>query len=436
MTQTMNPLRTLPGAGVLTLVLLAGHAITGGAQQPPAPGIAPLALTQPNYSFDSAEQHRLRVVVLAKGLNHPFAVALLPDGDALVSERGGKLRLVRNAAGAAGKPTVLEPQEVGGVPAVATPYRNAGLHDLALHPQFAQNRLVYFTFNKPGDPPPAAVAPAAGAPAAGAAPARQQSKLVVMRARFDGKALVDAQEIFVGKAAGTSGSRIAFDGNGLLYIVIGAAFGDGAQLMDNTVGKVLRIRDDGGIPADNPFVGKADVSPAIFTLGHRDPLGLTVHPTGVVLAVEHGPNGGDELNLIQAGKNYGWPKVTFGRDYAGPVLTESPVAPDVTAPLVVWLPSIAPTGLTVYTGDRFPAWKNNIFVGSARRGEIPGTGGLERVVVNDKLQELRRETLLTELHHRIRDVRQGRDGLLYVLTDENDGALLRLEPEPAAAPPR
>jgi glucose/arabinose dehydrogenase len=128
--------------------------------------------------------------------------------------------------------------------------------------------------------------------------------------------------------------------------------------------------------------------------------------------------------------------VTFGRDYAGPVLTESPVAPDVTAPLVVWLPSIAPTGLTVYTGDRFPAWKNNIFVGSARRGEIPGTGGLERVVVNDKLQELRRETLLTELHHRIRDVRQGRDGLLYVLTDENDGALLRLEPEPAAAPPR
>jgi aldose sugar dehydrogenase len=371
------------------------------------------------------------VVVLAKGLNHPFALALLPDGDALVSERGGKLRLVRNVAGAAGKPTVLEQQEVAGVPAIATPYRNAGLHDLALHPQFAQNRLVYFTFNKPGDPPPAAVAPAAGA-----APARQQSKLVVMRARFDGKALVDAQEIFVGKAAGTSGSRIAFDGNGLLYIGIGAPVGDGAQKTDNTVGKVLRIRDDGGMPADNPFVGKADISPAVFTLGHRDPLGLTVHPTGAVLMVEHGPNGGDELNLIEAGKNYGWPKVTFGRDYAGPVLTESPVAPDVTAPLVVWLPSIGPTGLAVYTGDRFPAWKNNIFVGSVRRGQIPGTGGLERVVVNDKLQELRRETLLTEFHHRIRDVRQGRDGLLYVLTDENDGALLRLEPEPAAAPPR
>jgi glucose/arabinose dehydrogenase len=158
-----------------------------------------------------------------------------------------------------------------------------------------------------------------------------------------------------------------------------------------------------------------------------------VHPTGVVLAVEHGPNGGDELNLIRSGSNYGWPKVTFGLDYNGSVLTESPVAADVTAPLVVWLPSIGPTGLLVYTGDKFPAWKNNIFVGSARRGEIPGTGGLERVVFNEKLQELRRETLLTDLHQRIRDVRQGRDGLIYVLTDETDGALLRLEPESAAS---
>jgi glucose/arabinose dehydrogenase len=430
MWQTMNPRRAISGAGALALALLTGQAQLAMAQQP-APGIPPLALTQPSYSFDTAEQHRLRAVVVARGLNHPFALALLPDGDALVSERGGKLRLVRNAAGAAGKPTLVEPQEVAGVPVIAAPYRNSGLHDLALHPQFSQNRLVYFSFNKPDDAPPAAAAPAAGAAAA-----RQLSKLVVMRARFDGKALVEAQEIFVGKAAGTSGSRIAFDGSGLLYIVIGAVTGDGAQKMDNTVGKVLRIKDDGSIPADNPFVGKTGVSPAIFTLGHRDPLGLTVHPSGVVLAVEHGPNGGDELNLIQAGKNYGWPKVTFGRDYNGSVLTESPVAPDVTAPLVVWLPSIGPTGLLVYTGDRFPAWKGNVFVGSVRRGEIPGTGGLERLVFNDKLQDIRRETLLTDFHHRIRDVRQGRDGLLYVLTDETDGALLRLEPESAAAAAR
>jgi glucose/arabinose dehydrogenase len=431
MWQTMQPLRTaMSGAGVLTLVLLASHALPAGAAQQPAPGIPPLALTQPSYSSDTAEQHRLRTVVVARGLNHPFAIALLPDGDALVSERGGKLRLVRNVAGVAGKPVLVEPQEVAGVPAIATPYRNAGLHDLALHPQFAQNRLVYFTFNKPGD-----AAPAAGAPAAGAT-ARPQSRLTVMRARFDGKALVDAKEIFVGKSSTTSGSRIAFDGNGMLYIVIGAAFGDEAQKMDNTVGKVMRIKDDGGIPADNPFVGKADVSPAVFTFGHRDPLGLTVHPNGTVLAVEHGPNGGDELNVVQAGKNYGWPKVTFGRDYNGSVLTESPVAPDVTPPLVMWSPSIGPSGLVVYTGDRFPAWKNNVFVGSVRRGEIPGTGGLERVVFNDKMQEIRRETLLTDLHHRIRDVRQGRDGLLYVLTDEDDGALLRLEPESAAASAR
>ncbi|MEO6368912.1 MAG: PQQ-dependent sugar dehydrogenase [Steroidobacteraceae bacterium] len=391
------------------------------AQQPPA-AIPPTVLSQPSYVFDSGEQHRLRVVVVAKGLVHPFAQALLPNGDALVSERGGKLRLVRNVVGAAGRPTVVEPQEVTGLPVLEKPYRNSGLHDLALHPRFADNQLVYFTFNKAGNTP----APAA----AGGAPARQLSSLSVMRARFNGSALTDVQEIFLGKPAGTSGSRIAFGRDGLLYIIIGAAAGDEAQRMDNTIGKVLRIRDDGTIPADNPFVGKANVSPAVFTLGHRDPLGLTVNPvTGAVLAAEHGPNGGDELNLIVPGGNYGWPRVTFGHGYDGAVLSESPLAPDVTAPLVVWLPSIGPSGLLVYTGDRFPNWKNNVFVGSVRRGEIPGTGGLERVVLNDKLQELRRETLLTELHQRIRDVRQGADGLLYVITDEQDGALLRLEPD-------
>ena len=154
------------------------------------------------------------------------------------------------------------------------------------------------------------------------------------------------------------------------------------------------------------------------------------HPAaGVMLSVEHGPNGGDELNVIRAGRNYGWPQVTFGHGYDGAVLAESPLAAGMEPPLVYWVPSIGPSGLTVYTGDRFPAWKNNVFVGSVRRGEIPGTGGLERVVLNDKLQELRRETLLSGLHQRIRDVRQGADGLLYVLTDENDGAVLRLEPE-------
>ena len=175
-----------------------------------------------------------------------------------------------------------------------------------------------------------------------------------------------------------------------------------------------------------------DAEGSVFSYGHRDPLGLTVHPvTGGVLAAEHGPNGGDEVNLIQSGKNYGWPRVTFGHGYDGAVLADSPLAAGVEPPLVYWVPSIGPTGLLVYTGDRFPGWKLNLFVGSVRRGEIPRTGGLERVVLNDKLQELRRETLLTELHQRIRDVRQGPDGLIYVLTDEDDGALLRLEPTAA-----
>ncbi len=405
-------------AALVAAVLAMGLAPAVIAQQA-AVGIAAVTLSEPAYVFDTAEQHRLRVTVVAKGLNHPFAIALLPGGDALISERGGALRLLRNALGAPGRPTVLEAQPVAGVPAIETPFRLAGLHDLALHPRFADNQLVYFTFNKSG-----AAAPAGGS-------ARPQARLAVMRGRFDGKALVDVKEIFVGKSATASGSRLVFGADGLIYVEIGAAFSDEAQKFDNTVGKVLRITADGGIPADNPFAKQAGAEGSIYTLGHRDPLGLTVHPSGVLLNVEHGPNGGDELNLIQSGRNYGWPRVTFGRDYNGAELAASPVAADVQAPLVVWLPSIGPTGLLVYTGDRFPEWKNNVFVGSVRRGEVPRTGGLERVVMNEKLQDLRRETLLTELHQRIRDVRQGPDGLIYVVTDEDDGAVLRLEPAAA-----
>ncbi len=211
----------------------------------------------------------------------------------------------------------------------------------------------------------------------------------------------------------------------------GAPFGDQAQRLDSVYGKVLRLRDDGKVPGDNPFVARSGARPEVFTYGHRDQLGLTVHPdTGAVLNAEHGPNGGDEVNLIQSGKDYGWPKISFGRSYEGERISESPVAEGVEQPLILWLPSIAPTGLTFYNGDRFPAWRGNLFVGSSRRGEVPRTGGLERVVLNDKLGEIRRETLLTELHQRIRDIRQGPDGLLYAVTDEDDGAVLRIEPAP------
>lgn len=407
-----------PGRAVVSIAAFLLLAPVVIAQQA-AVGIAAVSLTEHDYLFDTAEQHKLRVTVVAKGMNHPFALAFLPGGDALISERGGALRLLRNAVGAAGRPTQLEPQPVPGLPAIDTPFRLAGLHDLALHPRFSSNQLVYFTFNKPGA-------------AATDANARPQARMAVMRARFDGSSLVDVKEIFVGKSANATGSRLVFGNDGLIYISIGAAFGDEAQKLDNTVGKVLRITEEGAIPADNPFAKQAGAEASIFTLGHRDPLGLAVHPgNGAVLNAEHGPNGGDEVNLLRAGHNYGWPRVTFGRDYNGAELAASPVAPDVEAPLLVWLPSIGPSGLMVYSGNRFPAWKNNLFVGSVRRGEVPRTGGLERVVLNDKLQDLRRETLLTELHQRIRDVRQGPDGFIYVLTDEDDGALLRLSPESA-----
>ncbi len=241
--------------------------------------------------------------------------------------------------------------------------------------------------------------------------------------------VVDATMRPAGRRLATSGSRLAFGPGGFVYMTTGAPAGEHAQKLDTVYGKVLRLREDGRVPDDNPFRNRTGARPEIFTYGHRDHLGLTVHPdTGAVFTAEHGPNGGDEINAIVSGRNYGWPAFTFGRDYQGPRLSETPLGPGIEAPLVVWLPSIAPSGLTFYAGDRFPSWKGNLFVGSGRRGEVPRTGGLERVVLNAKMEELRRETLLTELHQRIRDVRQGPDGLLYVLTDEDDGALLRIEP--------
>jgi len=417
-------------AGVAALVSFAGW-----TQQPPNIGIAPVTLTESSYTFDTAEQHKIRVVVVAKGLNHPFSLALLPSGDALVSERGTALRIVHNVgapagvgssgsasgASATGTGAVLDPVPVTGLPTLDPTYRNGGIHDLVLHPQFAKNKLVYFTFNKNGNPPPADAKP----------PVRRESRVSLMRAQFNGHALTHVEELFVGESGSTSGSRIAFGKDGDVYMTTGGPFGPEAQQLDSIYGKVLRLRDDGKVPTDNPFVGRAGARPEIFSYGHRDHLGLTVQPgTGVVLNAEHGPNGGDEVNVILPGRNYGWPKVSFGRNYDGTRWSESPVAEGVEQPTVLWLPSIGPSGLTFYDGDRFPAWKGNLFVGSSRRGEVPRTGGLERVVFNDKLGEVRRETLLTELHQRIRDVRQGPDGLLYAVTDEDDGALLRIEPAP------
>ena len=400
-------------------VALTAFSVTVAAQQgQPQIGMAPVTLAAGPYSFDTAEQHRLKVTIVARGLAHPFSLAFLANGDALVSERGTRLRVVRGATSSQAK---VDPDAVSGLPQMPA-FRTGGLHEIALHPKFASNGLIYFTYNKAGE-------------VSTTNPQQRQSAIVLARGKFDGKALTNVQELFVGNwNNGASGSRLAFGPDGLLYITTGAPFGEQAQDTNSVYGKVLRLTDEGKVPPDNPFVGKQGYRPEVFSMGHRDQLGLTIHPTtGAVLTAEHGPNGGDEVNVILPGRNYGWPKWSYGRTYEGPRWSETPLAPGIEQPLMLWIPSIAPTGLMVYTGDRFPSWKGNLFVGSARRGEVPRTGGLERVVITDKMEELRRETLLTELHQRIRDVRQGPDGLIYVVTDEDDGALLRLEPEPGVS---
>jgi glucose/arabinose dehydrogenase len=395
-------------------VALATWTLSAQQNQPQNIGVAPVTVGAGPYTFDTAEQHKLRVVVVARGLSHPFGLAFLPNGDAFVTERGKGLRLVTNATGARPGRAAVVAEPVAGVP-VTPPFRTGGLQDVALHPQFATNQLVYLTYNKAG--------------AAGQAPQRQGA-VTLVRGKWDGKALTNVEELFVGDwSSGASGSRLAFGPGGMLFMTTGAPFGDQAQKLDTVYGKVLRLRDDGKVPADNPFASRAGARSEIYSYGHRDSLGLTVHAaSGAVLNAEHGPNGGDEVNVILPGRNYGWPTSSFGRSYEGPRISDNPLPAGVEAPQVLWIPSIAPTGMTFYTGDRFPAWKGNLFVGSARRGEVPRTGGLERVVLTDKLEELRRESLLTELHQRIRDVRQGPDGLIYVVTDEDDGVLLRLEP--------
>jgi glucose/arabinose dehydrogenase len=403
------------GLGAAMALAAAG---AGHAQEQPDLGPRPVAIANAPYTFDTAEQHGIRVSVVVRGLAHPFSLAFLPSGDALVAERSAGLRLVRNAASGKGGAATLEAQPLAGTPEKYT-QRTSGLHDIALHPRFAQNSLVYFSYNRLGE-----VIPDSNPPG------RRQSQITVQRGKLNGAALTNVEEIFTGEwSTGSSGSRLAFGNDGLLYVSTGAPFGmTAAQDPASVYGKVLRIRDDGKAPADNPFAKQAGARAEVFSMGHRDQLGLTVHPNGTVLAAEHGPNGGDEVNLILPGRNYGWPTFTYGRNYDGTRLSPLPVTEGIEQPLVLWVPSIAPTGLTIYTGDKIPAWKNNLFVGSARIGEIPRTGGLERVVLNDKLEEIRRERLLSTLHQRIRDVRQGPDGLLYVITDEDDGALLRIEP--------
>ena len=376
----------------------------GHAEQEPEIGVPVPPLDDGPWVFDTAEQHKIRVSVVAKGLSHPWAITFLPNDDMLVTERAGRLRLVRDG--------MLDPHEISGVPTVRTD-GNGGLMDVAVHPQFDENRLVYLTYTKP-------VGGGKGAPA-------------LARGRLEAGTLVDVRDLIVTEAyEGNSGlnGRVVFGHDGKVYMSTGGRVTDVSQNPMSLRGKVLRLNDDGTVPDDNPFVKHDDHRPEIYSFGHRNTLGLILHPvTGEIWQHENGPNGGDEINIVLAGRNYGWPVVSFGRDYSGARLYE-PTRDGMETPLVVWLPAIAAAGMAVYTGDQFPAWKGNVFVGSLREGGIPGTGHLERIVFNEKTEELRRETMLTELRQRIREVRQGPDGLLYVLTDADDGALLKIEPTP------
>jgi glucose/arabinose dehydrogenase len=259
----------------------------------------------------------------------------------------------------------------------------------------------------------------------------------LMRGTWNGTALVDVKDIFESGATRTESSRIGFGRDGMLYMSISAS-GTGPDVFrsadpNDYAGKTVRLRDDGTVPPDNPYVNKPGYKPAIYTLGHRNGHSMALNPeTGEFWVTEQGPNGGDEVNVLKAGANYGWPYVSHGRNYMGPKISENPWRQDFEAPTVVWVPSIAVAGGAFYTGDRFPGWKRSFFVGGLREGETPRTGQLQRIEFNDKWEELRREPMLRELQQRIRDVRQGPDGLLYVVTGEDQGALLRIEPgEPA-----
>ncbi|MEP7311907.1 MAG: PQQ-dependent sugar dehydrogenase [Pseudomonadota bacterium] len=396
--------RLSPGWCAALLVAMA----TAQAQQPPV-GVPVPPLGAGPWIIDTAEQHKIRLSVVTRGLSHPWAIAFLPNGDMLVTERGGRLRLVRGG--------VLDPRPIAGLPMVRTD-GNGGLMDVALHPQFERNHLVYLTYTKP-------VGNGMGAPS-------------LARGRLEGHALVDVRDLLVPDSyAGNAGlnGRVAFGPDGKVYMSTGGrSEGDVANVAQDPKslrGKVLRLNDDGSVPADNPFVGRAGYRPEIYTLGHRNTLGLIAHPaTGQMWQHENGPNGGDELNVLLPGRDYGWPQVSFGRDYSGKRISAHPTRDGIETPLVVWVPAIAVAGMAVYTGDRFPAWKGNVFVGGLTEARIPGTGHLQRVVFNANMEEMRRESMLRDLRQRIREVRQGPDGLLYLLTDEEDGALLRIEPAP------
>ncbi|GAB5498779.1 MAG: PQQ-dependent sugar dehydrogenase [Pseudohongiellaceae bacterium] len=352
---------------------------------------------------------RLRITPLAHGLANPFAMAFRNNGDILVTERySGQLRIVRNG--------VLLPEAVSGVPPVYGEIFRAGLMAVAVHPD--DDSLVYLTYTKPmvvNDEPEQAVA--------------------LVRGKLRGLELIGLEELFVaaGLDRGIAAAKLLWTPDGKLMMSVGGAYvylgyGDYAQDPAVHYGKLLRLNDDGSAPSDNPFITSGEYLPEVYSVGHRNQIGLAWHPdTGALWAAENGPQGGDEINIIQAGENYGWPIVSLSRQYRGDWISQQRWSEQFINPEVVWWPSIAPSGMTFYSGDKIPEWQGDLLVGSMIEGRIPGSGHLERLVFNSRGEELRRESLLREFKARVSDVQQGPNGYVYILLDEERGALLRLE---------
>ncbi|MDG2174587.1 MAG: PQQ-dependent sugar dehydrogenase [Gammaproteobacteria bacterium] len=365
----------------------------------------------PWYYDTYAPSSRIKVSIVARGIENPWGMAFLPSGNILIAQKAGGIRIIRNGS--------LDPVVVTGTPEVRVA-SGGGLMDVVLHPDFAENRLVYFTYVKNAEPP---------------AGADYFATTVMGRGRLNAaeSALENVQEVFVADAWGTApgghGSRLRFAPDGTVFM--SSPFRrdlDSAQNTLSDISKLLRLNDDGSIPRDNPFVGREGYLPEIWSIGHRAQEGIAYHPvTGELWASEHGPLGGDEVNIIQKGGNYGWPVVSYGRDYDGTRVSTQPWQEGMLQPEIFWVPSIATSGLMFYTGDVFPQWQNNLFVGALQTARVSGTGHVERIVFNAQ-GEQQREWLFADLKQRVRDVQQGPDGLIYVLTEEADGALLVIEP--------
>ncbi len=374
----------------LTFVLLASPCVAQppSGQAPSSPQPRPTAITN-------------RVTDVARGLVHPWALEFLPDGRILVTERPGRLRIVARD-GSLSAP-------ITGVPQVAASGQG-GLLDVALDPRFGDNRVIYLSYAESGD---------------------GGSGTAVARARLGDGKLEDVRVIYRQhpkvRGGGHFGSRIVFRRDGTMFITQGdrMSYSEQAQIMTSLLGKIVRINTDGSIPRDNPFVSRSGVRPEIWSYGHRNVQSAVLHPdNGALWTVEHGARGGDELNHPEAGKNYGWPVISYGREYSGKKIGEGITAKQgMEQPVYYWDPVIAPSGMEVYTGDAYPGWKGSIFIGSLT------PGGIVRLTLQNG-RVTREERYLANLDERIRDVRQGPDGLLYMVTDSDDGRILRLERAP------